>query len=745
MFDLIKIKFIITAGIVFVFIFISNFASAATIEQLDKSTSLVCPINNYDGCSASQYYQDLGTGLSGKIKSITVNASVDTTSADFLVYLYDVTANNIYSGQYLYLREITPFIQKDYVFELNPQPVLDPTHRYQIGVSFGSWSGSGLKIFGSNNSNSYPGGEWYSDANVKDAYFILDFIEGQVLPVVPFSQAFTANIINFAGTYDNADNFNKIQFFITDVSSGSVFLREFDIPIDVAFDVPYSFNITLPKGNYQYYVALYNSVAGVLSETSRIFNFQVVEAPPSALIYQLYKDSELTCPLNSYLHNCQQVGLYRQSLGANLSGTVQSITVNARINLESSGVSNFSVYLLDESENKYYSTDYWIAPLPTEFGYSQRDYTFELKEPATLETGHSYSLVVNFGSWYGGGLTLFGSNNPDSYQPGNFNGGSGEKVQDIYFILHSVNQPPTISSLGQYKSDGVIIIAENSVTTESTVVFKAILNDSDNDNVKLQVELKEYGQSFDEIDLIESDFVSSGSETIITRYGLIPVSYHWRARAMDEKGVASDWQEFGTAGNVDFEVNIPLSYKAADLAKELVNQPYLWGGKGWDYNQDLFVSSDVIKTGYNYYNPNIKSVDTGIGVDCSGLIMWAYNRGFDSTKSRFNNFVKAEGVDGQYRYNTATTTESQFQPGDVMFFDFTLADGPNYIDHVAMYVGESGGYDVVSATSRDRGIEVRSKDSLKNLTGFRGFKQVVSALPPAVLVSAHSPVDLIVT
>lgn len=310
------------------------------------------------------------------------------------------------------------------------------------------------------------------------------------------------------------------------------------------------------------------------------------------------------------------------------------------------------------------------------------------------------------------------------------------------FKIQQSQYLPTILNAGQFKSDAITTIPESGITTESVVVFKAIISDPNNDSVKLQVELKEFSQSFDGTNLIESPFVSSGSGASLTRYGLIPQSYHWRVRAVDDEGNVSLWQEFGAVGNVDFVVDLPLSTRAAMLAKELVSQPYLWGGKGWDYNQKLFTTVDAVKTGYRYYNPSIKSVDTGIGVDCSGLIMWTYNRSFDPLKPRFNNFVKSEGADGQYNYNTATTTESELKPGDVMFFDWDTND---YMDHVAMYVGESGGYDVVSAADTDRGIISTSKDVLKQLHGFHGFKQVVSTLPPAVLVTAHSPVDLIVT
>jgi hypothetical protein len=115
------------------------------------------------------------------------------------------------------------------------------------------------------------------------------------------------------------------------------------------------------------------------------------------------------------------------------------------------------------------------------------------------------------------------------------------------------------------------------------------------------IELKEFNQPFDETNLIESDFIPSGQQAAVTRYGLIDGQCHWRARPVDDKGNASNWQEFGTAGNVDFIVKT-LEQAAADLAKELVNHPeaYLWGGKGWDYNLAEFVSSANILSGYTY-------------------------------------------------------------------------------------------------------------------------------------------------
>ncbi len=123
-----------------------------------------------------------------------------------------------------------------------------------------------------------------------------------------------------------------------------------------------------------------------------------------------------------------------------------------------------------------------------------------------------------------------------------------------FAFAQTINNPPTLTNLSQNKSDSTTQIPENGITQESTVVFKATLNDQDNDQVKLQVELKEKNQPFDGANIIESSFVASGGEATITRYGLVPQSYKWRARVVDSRGGVSLWQEFGAPNNIDFTV-----------------------------------------------------------------------------------------------------------------------------------------------------------------------------------------------
>ena len=119
---------------------------------------------------------------------------------------------------------------------------------------------------------------------------------------------------------------------------------------------------------------------------------------------------------------------------------------------------------------------------------------------------------------------------------------------------------PTIVTLGQFKSDGIMPIAEGGVTTEPAAVFRATLSDIDNDTAKLQVELKELTQPFDETNLLESVFVSSGSIATTSKEMIADGQYHWRARAVDNNGNQSEWQEFGIVGNIDFVVKVVPLY-----------------------------------------------------------------------------------------------------------------------------------------------------------------------------------------
>jgi hypothetical protein len=196
--------------------------------------------------------------------------------------------------------------------------------------------------------------------------------------------------------------------------------------------------------------------------------------------------------------------------------------------------------------------------------------------PAQI-VANSRDLYINHHTWSGGGASSQRMQGLiDETRISNI-ARSAEEIAYYYNLATLPNFPPILSNLGQFKSDAITSIQEGQITTENTIVFKATVTDPDNNQVKLQIELKEFNQVFNEQNLLESDFVLSGSEAVITRYGLIDGQYHWRARAVDDKGNVSDWQEFGQAGNVDFEIKLVPLYtqvKSPYPSDELTN--------GWD-------------------------------------------------------------------------------------------------------------------------------------------------------------------
>jgi cell wall-associated NlpC family hydrolase len=405
----------------------------------------------------------------------------------------------------------------------------------------------------------------------------------------------------------------------------------------------------------------------------------------------------------------------------------------------------------------YCSGDTWVSYcggnvcdsgnfVAVDLGNNITEYTLDFGSISGLDPNEEMVFNAEFGY---GGVYPVGNDETSSLESGYSIGYQFspfyhfDNITGTYFSVSNAvsDVNPSLTDLTQLKGDGVTPISEEETTIGNQITFQGEVDSSTGNQVKLQVELKDFSQPFNGQDLLESDFVNSGSKAAITINNLIPASYHWRARAVDDQGNSSDWQEFGAAGNVDFIVET-LQQAAADLAKDLVNSDYLFGGKGWDFDVREFVAPETIKTGYNFWNQEIENIDFGAGVDCSGLIMWSYDRSFDPKKPPLNNFVKAEGADEQYRYNTESTTEPELKPGDVMFFDF---NGDNFIDHVAMYVGESGGYDVVSAANRTVGIIYDSKNNLKEISGFVGFKRIAAASLPEILITAHSPVNLMVT
>ena len=190
------------------------------------------------------------------------------------------------------------------------------------------------------------------------------------------------------------------------------------------------------------------------------------------------------------------------------------------------------------------------------------------------------------------------------------------------------NQPPIISNLSQLKSDSATVIAESGITTESSpndptkgiIIFKGNVSDPDGDQIKLQVELKEFSQPFDGSILLESSFAPSGSDITITKDLISEGMYHWRARFVDDRGNVSDWQEFGTAGNVDFQVKlVPLytqvrsPWPSDELTNSWDDKQYTSGnsncGRSIAQCGCALTSGVMVLRYYNIKNTNNEDVD----------------------------------------------------------------------------------------------------------------------------------------
>jgi hypothetical protein len=191
------------------------------------------------------------------------------------------------------------------------------------------------------------------------------------------------------------------------------------------------------------------------------------------------------------------------------------------------------------------------------------------------------------------------------------------------------NQPPSKpTAVSQCRLDGVTVIPEEQTTPESTVVFKATVSDPNGDSVRLEIELRQMGEAFTGEPTSEtiSDFVPSGTEVTITRYGLVNAEYHWQYRAKDINGDTSNWTEFGTPGNIDFRVSSDIYWLAKTIASE--------AGSVYDkYLGEWVRCSDVerISVGWTVLN----RLDSG----------------------RFENSIKAIVTSGAYAHNQEPTKE----------------------------------------------------------------------------------------
>ena len=117
------------------------------------------------------------------------------------------------------------------------------------------------------------------------------------------------------------------------------------------------------------------------------------------------------------------------------------------------------------------------------------------------------------------------------------------------FTLSAVKElSPIQPAPGQFRANGTTAIGVGAITPESTVVFKATVNDPNPfDSVRLEVEVTGLASG---IVTYPSAFVAPGTSVTLPVTGLHDnEGYHWRARTCDLTTRCSTWFSFG--GNVD--------------------------------------------------------------------------------------------------------------------------------------------------------------------------------------------------
>jgi predicted outer membrane repeat protein len=123
-------------------------------------------------------------------------------------------------------------------------------------------------------------------------------------------------------------------------------------------------------------------------------------------------------------------------------------------------------------------------------------------------------------------------------------------TSDTDFVIQYTNYPPPApSDLQQYSSGA--LVPKGGTITSGTIEVEAYVSDPDNNDVKLELEVKPNGTAFDGLNTYSDvAFASSGSYLSQTASGFANGYYHWRVRAVDSRGMAGPWAVYG--GNPDF-------------------------------------------------------------------------------------------------------------------------------------------------------------------------------------------------
>jgi len=258
------------------------------------------------------------------------------------------------------------------------------------------------------------------------------------------------------------------------------------------------------------------------------------------------------------------------------------------------------------------------------------------------------------------------------------------ELADSANALNPIAVVPLVASLGQYKSDGSTPIGEGGTTTEDTLVLKGVLQSSSTNQLQLEVEVEPFGIPFTNAATATSAPVITGQTASVTVTVLSDGYYHWQARAVDTvTNAASDWREFGAAGNTDFVVDTsvlgaPAAYNFQDQSGDIGTD----NNRAGPYNGPLAVSIRLGKPSATPTNPTVQFYQSGTtGCADPGYSFQGYTDGTFATPDGPNlglgNYTDASGNPvslGSYIGPVKATVFGTFNANDYYAFSFGSCD-----------------------------------------------------------------------
>lgn len=181
----------------------------------------------------------------------------------------------------------------------------------------------------------------------------------------------------------------------------------------------------------------------------------------------------------------------------------------------------------------------------------------------------------------------------------------------------------------------------------------------------------------------------------------------------------------------------PTDYEyVADRAVQLFGVPYLEFALGFDYGDFTYMEVEQFEEGQfmEYWNPDTKNIEMGVGISDEGLVLWAYN--YDSKELHDMNLVKWNTAADMLKHDFKEPVDfDDTQPGDVYFVDENQ-DGK--ADKVGMVITENTpGMDLITVDP-ELGVVLMNSDTVETQQEFLGYYRL-----PETIHGGHNPIKKI--